>query len=161
MALKKVLALAFVAVSLGSEIEISQAEIDGALGDDDVCAATSGEEGARCALQALQMKAGKLAVDEEGEEQNACTSGLVGQIRSFAPGCINACPQACGPLGSAISAYMAHGGQPAAKQVICAHKDEFACAYNHWGACKTLADKAAGFGFKLPTSKGALYSECR
>lgn len=99
--MKTLVALALAAMGLGSSVEpsaISEVEIDGALGEDDVCAAATGEEGARCALQALQLKAGKLETEaeEEGEEQNACTSGLVGQIRSFAPGCINACPQALG-----------------------------------------------------------------
>mmetsp|Transcript_99292 Transcript_99292/g.286506 ORF Transcript_99292/g.286506 Transcript_99292/m.286506 type:complete len:165 (-) Transcript_99292:117-611(-) len=164
MALRKLVVLALAALGLSADMEsaaVSDAQINGALLDDDTCAAASGDDAARCALQALQMKSEKLATEEDDEAQNACTSGLVGQIRSFAPGCINACPQACGPLGSAITAYMAHGGQAAAKKVICAHKSQFACAYDHWGACKTLADKAAGFGFQLPRSKGSLYSQCR
>merc|ERR1719436_2358068 len=97
--------------------KIDDAEIDAALGYDDTCSATSGEEAAMCALSALQLKADKA--DEEaaaagGSERNACHSGLVGQIYTFSPACLDACPRACGPLGDAITAYMSHGGQPAA-----------------------------------------------
>lgn len=142
------------------------AEIQTALEEDDSCPA-SGEEGARCALSALQLRAEKQAQEANStgaqEEADACHQGLVGQIRGYAPGCFQACPQMCGPLGQAISAYMHHGGQPAVKPVVCGNKAAFGCAYSGsaWGSCSVLVHKAASFGFTLPSSYGGLNSECR
>merc|ERR1719454_1963362 len=95
-----------------------EAEVVAALGLDDQCGANGGD----CALNALQVKSAKLAPEaEEGDlsaldmtieevhaamanatEENACTSGMVGQIRAFSPSCIDACPQMCGPLAQAL-----------------------------------------------------------
>mmetsp|Transcript_17342 Transcript_17342/g.49285 ORF Transcript_17342/g.49285 Transcript_17342/m.49285 type:complete len:164 (-) Transcript_17342:255-746(-) len=150
------LALAWNAVA---DEAVTNAEVDQALADDEVCG-SYGDEAAICALNALQAKALKVDAENDGEAQGACDSGLVGQIKSFAPDCINACPQSCGALGQAINAYLTKGGQPAAKRVICQHKGEFSCAFDHWGACQKLADKAGGMGFKLPRSKGELYGGC-
>mmetsp|Transcript_84247 Transcript_84247/g.212427 ORF Transcript_84247/g.212427 Transcript_84247/m.212427 type:complete len:171 (+) Transcript_84247:95-607(+) len=144
------------------------ADIQAALSEDDTCAA-SGEEGAICALNALQLQASKLATEggEEGgnaeEESDACHAGLVGQINAFAPSCFSQCPQMCGPLGQAITAFMQRGGAAAAKPVICSHQAQFGCALHGsaYGACSPLIQKAAKFGFTLPTSSGALQSQCR
>merc|ERR1719343_732666 len=141
--------------------QVDDAAIDAALGSDDTCAAD--QEPAMCALNALQLKADKADAEASaaGEERGACTSGLVGQIHDADPGCLDACPGACGPLGQAINAYLKKGGQPAAKREICKHKGSFGCAYKNWGKCGPLFAKAKGFGFTLPTSQGALDSQCR
>mmetsp|Transcript_85708 Transcript_85708/g.247516 ORF Transcript_85708/g.247516 Transcript_85708/m.247516 type:complete len:163 (-) Transcript_85708:164-652(-) len=162
MALRSLLALGLVAAAWSADVSpVTDADIHGALASDDTCAST-GEEGAMCALQALQLKAEQHAAEStEEEEQDACSSGLVGRVKSYAPGCIAPCPQACGPLGEAMNAYMKHGGQPAAKRVVCAHKSQFSCYLHHWDACQGLVNKAAGFGFHLPRSTGELYGQCR
>merc|ERR1719343_578470 len=141
--------------------EIDDAELDAALGSDDVCAAD--EDPAVCALSALQLKADKAdaAAAAAGEERGACTSGIVGQIHSADPRCLDACPGACGPLGHAINAYLTRGGQPAATKDICKNKGAFSCAYRNWGKCGPLFEKAKGFGFDLPKSQGGLNSQCR
>uniref|UniRef100_A0A7S2IY89 CPW-WPC domain-containing protein n=1 Tax=Zooxanthella nutricula TaxID=1333877 RepID=A0A7S2IY89_9DINO len=159
MAPKAFVALALVVAALAQDA-VPDAEIDAALGSDDTCG-SFGDDAAVCALNALQRRALEVDAEADGEERGACDHGLVGQVKSFAPGCLGACPQACGPLGQAIDAYLKKGGQAAAKPVICRHKSQFACAYDHWGSCKTLVSKAAGFGFKLPTSAGALNAQCR
>eukprot|EP00932_Pfiesteria_piscicida_P017596 SRR837773.4475.p3 GENE.SRR837773.4475~~SRR837773.4475.p3 ORF type:complete len:163 (+),score=72.40 SRR837773.4475:48-491(+) len=143
------------------------AEVDAALAEDDQCAAT-GEEAALCHLNALQLKADKLAQESSAEEAegegegNACTTGLVGQIHAFAAPCLDACSHACGALGQAINAYMTKGGQPAAMHVICHYKRQFSCALTgaNLPKCKGLIDKAAGFGFKLPSSMRELHGSC-
>ena len=145
--------------TLSGEAELSRAELDEALGSDETCG-TSGEEAALCALNALQLKVDKLAAEGGDQEQGACDSGMVGKIKGMAPGCLESCQQMCGPLGQAINAFM-RSRQAGAKKVVCANTGSFACAYDHWGSCATLVHKAAGMGFNLPHSKGALYSECR
>lgn len=101
-----------------------------------------------------------IVTDSEGDQ---CHDGLVGKVYAYAPSCLSSCPSACGPLGKAITAYMAHGGQPAAKKVVCAHKEAFACAVSpaNLPKCKPLIDKAAGFGFALPHSDSELESQCQ
>mmetsp|Transcript_25242 Transcript_25242/g.64305 ORF Transcript_25242/g.64305 Transcript_25242/m.64305 type:complete len:163 (+) Transcript_25242:143-631(+) len=152
--------LGALALACGAEVEPSA--VDAALVADDQCSA-EGEDGALCMLNALQMKAAKLEVDAAAEsEPSSCTSGMVGQVRSFAPGCLDACPQACGPLGVAMNAYMTKGGQPAAKTAVCQYKSQFSCFLSSsvWPQCKELVEKAASFGFTLPHSVPQLNAGC-
>merc|ERR1719499_747585 len=157
-------ALALTAATAAPAAEDS-IEIQAALEEDDVCPST-GDEGALCALNALQLRARKEAQESnstEEEEGNPCYSGLVNKIRAFSPGCFQHCPQMCGPLEQAIGAYMRHGGAPAVKPVVCSHKSAFGCGLSGAAAssCMQLVHKAASFGFKLPTSWGALNAQCR
>merc|ERR1711933_88840 len=94
---------------------------------------------------------------------DACSTGLVGQIRSYAPSCFSACPQICGPLGQAITWVMTKGGAPAAKPIVCQHHVEFGCALHGsaYSACHPLVEKAAQFGFHLPSSASEFRQECR
>merc|ERR1719245_527977 len=110
----------------------------------------------QCTLNALQLKAKKIEVDDA--EQNACTSGYVGQIRSYGKECIDSCQSMCPALGQAVDAYLKSGGQPAAKRSICSHPHSFDCAYTpqNIGKCLPLIKQAAGFGFKLPESASQL-----
>merc|ERR1719401_473045 len=78
------------------EATLQDAELDAALGSDDTCGAT-GEEAAVCALNALQVKADMVGEKSDSESQGACDTGLVGQIKKLAPGCLSACPVACKP----------------------------------------------------------------
>merc|ERR1719401_1470439 len=146
------LAAAFASVDLSAEADLSRAELDEALGSDETCG-TTGEEAALCALNALQLKVDKMAAGGGDEEQGSCDHGIVGKIKSYAPGCLNSCPQMCGPLGQAVGAFM-RSRQSGAKKVVCANPGAFSCAYDHWGSCKTLVSKAASMGFQLPHSKG-------
>merc|ERR1740139_1593636 len=60
----------------------------------------------------------EVALAEEkatSETGDACNEGLVGQIRLLAPECLDACPQMCAPLASAVTAFLTKGGAPAAK----------------------------------------------
>mmetsp|Transcript_88253 Transcript_88253/g.228926 ORF Transcript_88253/g.228926 Transcript_88253/m.228926 type:complete len:151 (+) Transcript_88253:2-454(+) len=144
------------------------AEIQAALSEDDTCAA-SGEEGALCALNALQLGVARLATHsgEDGgdieEAADACSTGLVGQIHAFAPACFSACPQICGPLRQAITAFTTGGGVAAAMPIVCSHQAEFSCALHGsaYSACQPLARKAASSGIHLPTSAGAFHAQCR
>jgi len=88
---------------------------------------------------------------------SACDHGLVASIGKKAPGCLEACPQTCGPLAKAITAYMS-GGKKAAKGAVCANPGAFACAFDH-GSCAPLIAQAKGAG--APGSKGSLYSQCQ
>jgi len=94
---------------------------------------------------------------------NACTSGVVGQVYSMAPACLDACSGSCGALGGAINAYLKQGGSAAAKKYVCSHKSSFYCPVtgSAKGKCAGLISKAASFGFHLPSSVGALNAECR
>eukprot|EP00405_Crypthecodinium_cohnii_P047831 CAMPEP_0206574204 /NCGR_PEP_ID=MMETSP0325_2-20121206/29307_1 /ASSEMBLY_ACC=CAM_ASM_000347 /TAXON_ID=2866 /ORGANISM="Crypthecodinium cohnii, Strain Seligo" /LENGTH=164 /DNA_ID=CAMNT_0054078765 /DNA_START=88 /DNA_END=582 /DNA_ORIENTATION=- len=163
--MNKVLAtvLAFVAVGKVLADDISETALEAALADDGECAADA--DPATCWLNALQLKAQKeAAVDTENEEsQNSCTAGLVGQIRSYAPSCIDSCQQTCGAIGSAINAYLTKGGQPAAIRAVCQYKHQFGCFFqgNNLNKCRGLISKAAGYGFQLPTSQHQLNSQCR
>merc|ERR1719221_2439372 len=162
---KSIIALLFFVAALPSRADmasgaaISSSDLDEALGSDETCGAT-GEEAAICALNALQRQVDMHAQGAGEEAQGSCTSGMVGKVNSMAPGCLTPCPQACGPLGQAISAFM-RGRQPAAKKVVCQYKHQFACLYGNYGKCKVLISKAASMGFHLPSSKGGLYGECR
>eukprot|EP00429_Kryptoperidinium_foliaceum_P127449 CAMPEP_0176272204 /NCGR_PEP_ID=MMETSP0121_2-20121125/45594_1 /TAXON_ID=160619 /ORGANISM="Kryptoperidinium foliaceum, Strain CCMP 1326" /LENGTH=154 /DNA_ID=CAMNT_0017612371 /DNA_START=94 /DNA_END=558 /DNA_ORIENTATION=+ len=151
-ALKTLFAASALVAALAQEPAISRAEIDRALGDDEVCDG----DAVACALNALQVKASAVA----GAEGGACDRGLVAQIKPLAPGCFKGCPQACGPLGDAINAYMTKGGEEAAKDVICKHKTEFSCAYSHWGDCKTLAVQAGSLGLHIPMSQHEMDTGC-
>merc|ERR1719237_2031102 len=94
-----VLAALALTASAAAPVAEDSAEIQTALGEDDTCAAT-GDEGARCALNALQLRAAKAAQEANSteEEGNACYTGMVGQIRNYAPSCFSHCPQMCSPL---------------------------------------------------------------
>merc|ERR1719499_2592884 len=157
-------ALALTAATAAPAAEDS-IEIQAALEEDDVCPST-GDEGARCALNALQLRAAKEAQESnstEEEEGDPCHTGMVNQIRQYSPGCFSHCPQMCQPLGQAINAYLTQGGAPAVKPVVCSHKSQFACGFSGAAAssCLALARKAASFGFKLPTSSAGLDAQCR
>lgn len=138
-----------------AELVVSNAEMDRALGDDEVCVG----DAVSCALNALQVKASAVAA-AEGEAMGACDKGIVAQIKPLAPGCFRGCPQACGPFGEAINAYMTKGGEKAAKGVICRHKTAFPCAYKHWGYCKTLALQAGNLGLHIPMSQHDMDHGC-
>mmetsp|Transcript_51004 Transcript_51004/g.134003 ORF Transcript_51004/g.134003 Transcript_51004/m.134003 type:complete len:171 (+) Transcript_51004:2-514(+) len=153
-------------VATAAPVAEDSLDIQTALEEDDVCP-TTGDEGARCALNALQLRVAKeaqAANSTEGEEEgNPCYTGLVNKIRAFSPSCFTHCPQMCAPLGQAINAYLRKGGAPAVKPVVCGHKSAFGCGFSGAGAssCLALAHKAASFGFRLPTSWGALNAQCR
>mmetsp|Transcript_155581 Transcript_155581/g.498995 ORF Transcript_155581/g.498995 Transcript_155581/m.498995 type:complete len:176 (-) Transcript_155581:175-702(-) len=153
--------------SPASSADLGAAAVVSALAEDDQCS-TEGEEGAVCVLNALQLRATKAAAEHaahggDAEEGNACTSGIVGDIRKLSPRCLDACPQICVPLGVAVNAFMTKGGQHTAKQVVCQYKTEFACALQGsvLGHCKILIKSAASFGMKLPNSISQLSSGCR
>mmetsp|Transcript_66835 Transcript_66835/g.169517 ORF Transcript_66835/g.169517 Transcript_66835/m.169517 type:complete len:178 (-) Transcript_66835:127-660(-) len=144
-----------------------EAAVGAALAEDDQCS-TEGEESALCLLNALQLRATKAVVENtaqggDAEEGNACTSGIVGDIRMLSPSCLDACPQICVPLGVAVNAFMTKGGQDAAKQVVCRYKTELACGLQGsvLDHCKILIKAAASFGMKLPNSITQLNSGCR
>mmetsp|Transcript_8210 Transcript_8210/g.23449 ORF Transcript_8210/g.23449 Transcript_8210/m.23449 type:complete len:159 (+) Transcript_8210:98-574(+) len=157
VAARKVLLVisACVGAVAADSLAISSAEIDQALGEDEVCRGDAVE----CALNALQVRASSV-VAEEGEAMGACETGIVAQIAPLAPGCFKGCPEACGPLGTAINAYLTKGGKTAAKAEICKHKKEFSCAYRHWSDCKVLAVQAGTLGLDIPMSQKAMDSEC-
>mmetsp|Transcript_36227 Transcript_36227/g.109536 ORF Transcript_36227/g.109536 Transcript_36227/m.109536 type:complete len:163 (-) Transcript_36227:194-682(-) len=161
MASKAIALLAVVNAVLAQQPASPDADMDAALGSDDTCGAF-GEEAAVFALNALQRRASEVdaAAVNDGMEQDACDKGLVGQVKAFAPKCVSACPQACGPLGKAIDAYLGQGGRGPARREVCHYKHQFACAYAHWSVCQPLVSKAASFGFKLPVSSSELVSEC-
>jgi len=139
--------------------DLEHVAIDSALNDDDQCT-DGGSDGAHCALKALQVKAAK------GSQQapDACTTGIVGQVRQMGEACIDACPQMCGPLGDAVTAFlMKSDGQTieqAVKPVVCGHQADFNCAFQNMGKCKTLITQAATLGFKLPDSSADMTAQC-
>jgi len=96
-------------------------------------------------------------------EGNACSDGLVGKARAFAPTCIDACPQSCEPLNVALNAYLTKGGQPAAKKVICQYESAFECpvAPENIGKCLPLIAKVKSYGFRYPESVEELRSTCQ
>merc|ERR1719186_1428433 len=87
---------------------------------------------------------------------SACDHGIVASIGKKAPGCLQACPQTCGPLQQAIKAFMS-GGKKAVTKVVCAHTGAFSCPFDH-GSCAPLLAQARGAG--APGSKGSLHSQC-
>ena len=91
-------------------------------------------------------------------ESASCSGGILGQIKKDAPGCLEGCPQTCGPLQKAINAFLTKGGQKAVYGPVCTYKDAFACLYGN-GYCGALLAKGAAFG--VPMSAGALYAACR
>jgi len=139
--------------------DLEHGAIDSALTDDDQC--TDGaSDGAHCALKALQLKAAK------GSQQvpAACTSGIVGQIRQMGESCIDTCPQMCGPLGDAVTAFLmkpdSQSIEDAVKPVVCGHQVDFTCAFNNMAKCKSLITQAATLGFKLPDSTSDMTAQC-
>lgn len=206
----------------GAVEDVELVDLESALSSGDECAA-SGEDGARCALQALQLKAFKAASEADGEaeyeadneadaedlaqdlswaeadsgadseaedaaeveaedeaeegdgdveieansevgaEGGGCRAGLVGQIRKFAPSCLDSCPQICGPLGEAVNAFLKKGGEKAVKPVVCRHSSQFACALSgpNYSKCKPLIAKARSYGFSLPRDHAAFAKACR
>jgi len=110
-------------------------------------------------------------VDESAEDAvvateettlTGCTDGMVGMIRGVAPECIDACQGSCGALGNALTAYLQKGGQPAATKAVCASQSSFSCFLKPttFAKCSSLVKKAAGFGFKLPSSQSELDAQC-
>eukprot|EP00405_Crypthecodinium_cohnii_P042303 CAMPEP_0206560208 /NCGR_PEP_ID=MMETSP0325_2-20121206/20863_1 /ASSEMBLY_ACC=CAM_ASM_000347 /TAXON_ID=2866 /ORGANISM="Crypthecodinium cohnii, Strain Seligo" /LENGTH=213 /DNA_ID=CAMNT_0054061877 /DNA_START=88 /DNA_END=727 /DNA_ORIENTATION=+ len=154
-----VLGAAAVAVVVAEEsVVVEDAAIEAALGEEGDCPADS--DPAACWLNALQLKAKKESdtVAAEDDSANACTAGLVGTVRSFAPDCVDSCPQTCPAMAVAINAYMTKGGQAAARPVICQHKTEFNCFFESsiMAKCQGLIAKAASFGFKMPHNEAEM-----
>jgi len=103
---------------------------------------------------------------EEGEAvAGACTTGMVAQIHAMAPACLDACPQMCGPLGEAITAFLGHPkeGAAAAKPIVCKSATAFMCAINdeNLPKCKALITQAKNFGFVLPQNPEDVEKECK
>jgi len=145
--------------SLAFSADLEQSTVGSALNDDDQCTA-GGSDGSHCALKALQLKASKgsqLASDK-------CTSGIVGQIRSMGTSCIDKCPQMCGPLGDAVTAFLmkteSQSIEDAVRPVLCVHQADFQCAFDNMALCKPLITQAAALGFKLPDSSDDMSAQC-
>eukprot|EP00932_Pfiesteria_piscicida_P008277 SRR837773.18631.p2 GENE.SRR837773.18631~~SRR837773.18631.p2 ORF type:complete len:161 (+),score=65.17 SRR837773.18631:53-535(+) len=149
-------AVALLAPAVAEEV----AAVEPAFGAGEVVQEVVKQQGS---LRGAAAEVGEVELEAQAAVQNACHSGLVGQAYSYAPACFDACSGACAPLGQAISAYMTKGGQSAAKKVICANKSAFQCALTggNLAKCQPLIAKAAGFGFKLPSSRAQLNQECR
>eukprot|EP00418_Pyrodinium_bahamense_P025685 CAMPEP_0179133116 /NCGR_PEP_ID=MMETSP0796-20121207/63292_1 /TAXON_ID=73915 /ORGANISM="Pyrodinium bahamense, Strain pbaha01" /LENGTH=194 /DNA_ID=CAMNT_0020832073 /DNA_START=80 /DNA_END=660 /DNA_ORIENTATION=+ len=96
-----------------AELAQTAAEVTEALGVDDQCVGADGQTGAECALNALQRRGLqgngtvlpdslavllKVSASDLHESGGSCDTGIVGQIKLLAPTCLDACPQACGPL---------------------------------------------------------------
>merc|ERR1719323_888922 len=153
--MKACVVAALTLIACGAELE--ESVVDVALNADDQCAA--GEEGARCALNALQIRAAQASEVTEG---NACTQGVVGEIRAYGESCFDSCPQMCHPLDLAVTAFLTKGGAPAVKPVVCAHQSDFSCALSgaNLHKCQPLITQAASFGFKIPDSVDKLHHQC-
>eukprot|EP00418_Pyrodinium_bahamense_P076481 CAMPEP_0179054642 /NCGR_PEP_ID=MMETSP0796-20121207/22893_1 /TAXON_ID=73915 /ORGANISM="Pyrodinium bahamense, Strain pbaha01" /LENGTH=178 /DNA_ID=CAMNT_0020751275 /DNA_START=53 /DNA_END=589 /DNA_ORIENTATION=- len=143
---------------------VEPAALDAALEVDDQCGA-GGEVGARCLLNQLQLKAAELEVPgtEDGSKEagNACTTGFIGEVRSYAPGCLDSCPQLCGVLHNVIIAYLTEDREDAAMEVLCRYKLDFFCllAPRVLPKCQPLIKRAARFGFELPSTQANLSAE--
>ncbi len=161
--ISKILALFVAGASLASVVAEEPAAVDPAFGTNgEVQEVVHQQASLRGVVETLPQ--GGVEAQAAVEADNAaCHAGLVGQVYHQAPTCFDACPQACGPLGQAITAYMTKGGQPAAKKVVCQNKGAFGCALTSGNLpkCRPLITKAASFGFKLPSSMGELNSQCR
>merc|ERR1712154_433255 len=114
----------------------------------------------QCAASTLQAEA---TAAQSSSISDACTTGLVGQIRAYGTSCIDSCQQMCHPLDLAVKAYLTQGGTPAVKPVVCHYQRAFRCALSggNKGKCMKLINKAATFGFTLPRSLGELSGQCR
>ena len=100
-------------------------------------------------------------VEASVESQGPCDHGFAKTAKMLAPKCMKACPSLCGPMGGAAKAFLGKGKQKGAMQEMCAHKHEFACAFEHRDVCDALGRKARNMGFSMPTSKEDLYGKCR
>ena len=150
------------------DVDVERAFVDAALMEDDQCA-VSGVDGAICALKALQVKAEKLAEEEAveaGEEFDACKFGIVGQIRSHARACLDACPQVCGPLGKVVRAFITRGHKDpisAVKPVVCKYQREFSCPVSSAEnviKCAPIYEQAKAFKITVPDSVDKLHAFC-
>lgn len=113
-------------------------------------------------INMIETKVRSEVEASQNSTRSICTEGLVGQIRAFSTSCIDSCPQMCGPMDQAVHAYLTKGGYPAVKPIVCAQQNAFRCALtgSNYQKCKPLIVKAASFGFRLPSSIGALRSQC-
>eukprot|EP00933_Yihiella_yeosuensis_P014444 TRINITY_DN12964_c0_g1_i1.p1 TRINITY_DN12964_c0_g1~~TRINITY_DN12964_c0_g1_i1.p1 ORF type:complete len:194 (-),score=30.96 TRINITY_DN12964_c0_g1_i1:134-649(-) len=91
-----------------------------------------------------------------------CHSGIVGRAYKFAPSCFRSCPQLCGPVGAAFTAYLTRGGMPALWPVLCHYRHQYHCGISrsNYRKCAPLLRKAAGFGVVLPRSDRSLSAHC-
>eukprot|EP00933_Yihiella_yeosuensis_P014447 TRINITY_DN12964_c0_g1_i5.p1 TRINITY_DN12964_c0_g1~~TRINITY_DN12964_c0_g1_i5.p1 ORF type:complete len:197 (-),score=42.67 TRINITY_DN12964_c0_g1_i5:123-638(-) len=91
-----------------------------------------------------------------------CYSGIVGKAYKFAPSCFRSCPQLCGPVGAALTAYLTRGGMRALWPVLCHYRHQYHCGISrsNYRKCAPLLRKAAGFGVVLPRSDRSLNAHC-
>merc|ERR1719277_1982348 len=115
----------------------------------------------QCANSLLETDASSV----QNRTRNACTSGMVGKIHSFAPDCLDSCSGMCNPLQQAVTQYLTAKTKKkeAVKNVVCRYKSQFACALkgNNLKKCQPVITRATAMGIYLPNSVDKLYKRCR
>merc|ERR1719189_56423 len=87
-------------------------------------------------------------------EEDPCESYWVSRFKAVGTECFDACPQICGPLKEAVTAFFTKGGAPAVRKTICMRQQSFYCTmlYVNLPKCKTFVERAHGFHIELPTT---------
>mmetsp|Transcript_11465 Transcript_11465/g.23238 ORF Transcript_11465/g.23238 Transcript_11465/m.23238 type:complete len:181 (-) Transcript_11465:552-1094(-) len=105
----------------------------------------------------LALLCATLAAAAAGTD--ACKEGMTAAVRSFAPQCLDACPQVCPSLGEALQLYLENGDY---ESVVCANAAAFSCITGsaRRDICSPLFQQAASMGLEVPQTTLALMNKC-
>mmetsp|Transcript_18138 Transcript_18138/g.27353 ORF Transcript_18138/g.27353 Transcript_18138/m.27353 type:complete len:162 (-) Transcript_18138:29-514(-) len=140
----------------------SVVELDAAVDLEETC------DNEECAVELRQLRAKKAEAEvtahskvEADAEVDACSYGLMPQIRRLAPECFRMCPEICAPLNQAIDSYANWQGAPGATRAVCHHIQAFKCPLTTaHSQCRELLQKTSEYGMVPPTSYSQLQATC-
>jgi len=109
--------------------------------------------------RATVLAAGSLALAiQGGAAQGPCgdINGVMKTVVGMAPECFEKCPDACKPLGSVVTKYLAKEDP---WSVVCSDEKAFTCPFQT-DACKSLLATASAMDLPVPQSLAELEEKC-